>query len=173
MEFVKAYAADLKEISQFFDDVCDYLIGHVNYPGWQKGVYPTGDDADAGIKDGSLYIAKDQNRIVGTVVLRHKPDAGYEKIPWTSDSNYEKIYVVHTLAVHPRFRGRGIAKWLLDSAEELARREKCIALRLDVAKGNIPAENLYKKCGYQYVGTTSLGREDMGLPWFNLYEKVL
>ncbi|MGN1343956.1 MAG: GNAT family N-acetyltransferase [Traorella sp.] len=61
----------------------------------------------------------------------------------------------------------------MDFAEEVARKEECTSLRLDVVKGNIPAENLYRKCGYKYVGTTSLGYEDYDLPWFNLYEKIL
>ena len=88
-------------------------------------------------------------------------------------NNYEKIYVIYTLAVHPDFWRLGIGKKLLDFAEEIARKEGCVSLRLDVVKGNIPAESLYKKCGYKYVGTTSLGYEEYGLPWYNLYEKVL
>ena len=58
-------------------------------------------------------------------------------------------------------------------AERAARREQCISIRLDVVKDNIPAERLYQKCGYQLVGTVSLGYEAYGLPWFHLYEKIL
>ena len=173
MEFKKAGSTDAEEISKLYDDVCEYLSEHKNYPGWKKGIYPTIDDADAGIKESSLYVAKDNNRIVGTMILRHKPEEGYKNVEWMTDNNYEKIYVVYTLAVHPDFIGLGIGKKLLDFAEELARKEECISLRLDVVKGNIPAENLYKKCGYKYIGTTSLGYEAYGLPWYNLYEKVL
>ena len=173
MKFVKADFTDIEEISKLYDDVCDYLCTHENYPGWKKGVYPTKDDAESGIKEGTLYIAKENQKIVGTVILRHKPEAGYKNVAWASESNYEKIYVIYTLAVHPNSIRLGIGKKLLNYAEEIARKEGCISLRLDVAKGNIPAENLYKKCGYQYVGTTSLGYEAYGLPWFNLYEKVL
>ncbi len=173
MKFVKADIADMEEISKLYDDVCDYLCEHENYPGWKKGVYPTGDDAVVGIKENALYIAKDNDKIVGTVMLRHKPEEGYKNLEWPLESNYEKIYVIYTLAVHPKFIRQGIGKKLLDFAEEIARKEGCISLRLDVVKGNIPAENLYKKCGYKYVGTTSLGYEDYGLPWYNLYEKVL
>lgn len=173
MECKKADSTDVEEISKLYDDVCGYLSEHENYPGWKKGIYPTGEDADAGIKESSLYVAKDHNRIVGTMILRHKPEEGYKNVKWLTDDNYEKIYVVYTLAVHPDFFGMGIGEKLLGFAEELAKKEGCVSLRLDVVKGNIPAENLYKKCGYQYMGTTSLGYEAYGLPWYNLYEKVL
>ena len=173
IEIIKADITHIEEISKLYDDVCDYLCEHENYPGWKKGVYPTKNDAKVGIKESTLYIAKDNNKIVGTVILRHKPEEGYKNVEWASESNYEKIYVIYTLAVHPNSIGLGIGKKLLDFAEEIARKEECISLRLDVVKGNIPAENLYKKCGYKYVGTTSLGYEDYGLPWYNLYEKVL
>lgn len=49
----------------------------------------------------------------------------------------------------------------------------CIALRLDVVKGNIPASRLYQKCGFQYIDTVSLGYEAYGFPWYELYEKPL
>ena len=45
--------------------------------------------------------------------------------------------------------------------------------RLDAERGNEPAERLYRRCGYQYVGAASLGYEAYGLPWFELYEKML
>lgn len=58
-------------------------------------------------------------------------------------------------------------------AEREAQKEQCVSIRLDVVKGNIPAERLYQKCGYQFVGTVSLGYEAYGLPWYNLYEKII
>lgn len=58
-------------------------------------------------------------------------------------------------------------------AEEKARAEGCLSLRLDAVQGNEPAERLYRRCGYQYVGAASLGYEAYGLPWFELYEKML
>lgn len=173
MKFRKADARDVEEISRLYDSVCDFLEEHENYPGWKKGIYPTDEDANAGINENALYVVTDQDRIIGTMMLRHKPEEGYQNVAWITDNNYEKIYVVYTLAVHPDFIGLGIGEKLLGYAEEIARKEGCVSLRLDVVKGNIPAENLYKRCGYQFMGTTSLGYEEYGLPWYNLYEKVL
>lgn len=43
----------------------------------------------------------------------------------------------------------------------------------DVYEGNIPAINLYEKCGFKYIDTVDLGLGNYGLNWFRLYEKLL
>ena len=106
MEIVKADITDIEEIGKLYDDVCDYLCEHENYPGWKKGIYPNENVAKDGLNDSALYIAKNNNKIVGTVILRHKPEAGYKNVEWMAENNYEKIYVIYTLAVHPDFWGR-------------------------------------------------------------------
>ena len=44
------------------------------------------------------------------------------------------------------------------------------ALRLDVLEGNLPAERLYEKVGFQYAGSLNIFYEDTGWADFNLYE---
>ena len=106
-------------------------------------------------------------------MLRHEPEEGYRVGHGLTPDDYAHIYVIYTLAVHPDFLRRGIADKIFRFIECLAGKEGCISIRLDVVKGNVPAERLYQKFGYQCIGTVSLGYEDFGLPWFNLYEKVL
>ena len=173
MEFRKAHWDDVEELSSLFDDLCDYLQEHGNDPGWKKGEYPTREDALRGIRDSAMYVLTEQGRILGTVTLRHRGEEGYNNVEWFTENDYDRIYVVCTLAVHPTYLRMGIAQKLLESAEDVARKEGCISLRLDLVKGNLPAENLYRKCGYRFVGETSLGYEAYGLPWFHLYEKQI
>ena len=44
------------------------------------------------------------------------------------------------------------------------------AIRLDVLEGNLPAEKLYQKVGFQYAGSLNIFYEDTGWADFNLYE---
>ena len=44
----KAALAPLEEIGRLDDTLCDQLRSGRNYPGWQKGVYPTAADAERG-----------------------------------------------------------------------------------------------------------------------------
>lgn len=169
----KAVEADLDGVGKLYEDVCDYLDAHGNYPGWKKGIYPVRRDAERGMMANALYVARIGERTVGTVILTHEPEDGYGNGKWLTEDDYRRIYVVHTLAVHPDFLKCGIGTELLVFAERVAREEQCVSIRLDVVKDNIPAERLYQKCGYQWAGTVSLSYEAYGLPWYQLYEKLL
>lgn len=169
----KAVEADVDGIEKLYEDICDYLEMHKNYPGWKKGVYPVRFDAEKALMKNALYIARIEGKTAGTIILKHEPEDGYKKGKWLVKDDYRYIYVVYTLAVHPNFLKCGVGKELLMLAEQVARKEGCVSIRLDVVKGNIPAERLYQKCGYQLIGTVSLGYEEYGLPWYHLYEKVL
>ncbi len=169
----KAVEADLDGVGKLYEDVCDYLDAHGNYPGWKKGIYPVRRDAERGMMANALYVARIGERTVGTVILTHEPEDGYGNGKWLTEDDYRRIYVVHTLAVHPDFLKCGIGTELLVFAERVAREEQCVSIRLDVVKDNIPAERLYQKCGYQWAGTVSLGYEAYRLPWYQLYEKLL
>lgn len=46
IEIRKAVLSDLEQIEFLYNDLCDYLEVHENYPGWKKGVYPTREDAE-------------------------------------------------------------------------------------------------------------------------------
>ena len=169
----KAVESDLNSIENLYNEVCDYLSIHSNYPGWKKGIYPVRDDAEKGLKEEALFIAQIDGKTAGTFILRHEPEDGYKNVNWMTENDYARIYVIYTLAVHPNFLNHGVGMEMLMFAERLAREEQCISIRLDVVKGNVPADQLYKKCGYEFRGTVSLGYEAYGLPWYNLYEKVL
>ncbi|MBO7730226.1 MAG: GNAT family N-acetyltransferase [Lachnospiraceae bacterium] len=168
-----AVDADIDSITRIYEDVCDYLSEHQNYPGWIKGIYPTAADALQGLKENGLYVALIEEQIVGSFIFRHAPENGYEKAQWRTENDYSKIYVLYTVVVDPDHLRQGVGEALIDFAEKKAKEDRCCSIRLDVVKGNIPAENLYKKCGYQYIDTVSLGYEKYGLPWFDLFEKEI
>lgn len=173
MDIRKAAQADIDCVEKLYEDICDYLETLRNYPGWKKGIYPARFDAEKGLMENTLYVARIQERIAGTLILNHKPEEGYQKGKWLTKDDYRYIYVIHTLAVHPDFLKCGLGTELLAFAEQAARKEGCVSIRLDVVKGNVPAERLYQACGYRLAGTVSLGNERYGLPWYHLYEKVL
>lgn len=80
---------------------------------------------------------------------------------------------MYTFAVHPMYLKKGIGKRLLDFAEEYGRKTGVKAIRLDVYEKNIPAVNMYRKCGYQYIDRVDLGYGVHGLDWFELYQKII
>ena len=78
--------------------------------------------------------------------------------------------VIHMLGVHGDFAGRGLAKEMVRFALELAKAAGMKAVRLDVLKGNVPAEKLYEGEGFKLVDTAKLFYEDTGRVDFKMYE---
>lgn len=70
----RAVEADLDCIGKLYEDVCDYLEAHGNYPGWKKDIYPVRQDARKGLKEHALYLALSGEKTAGTVILRHVPE---------------------------------------------------------------------------------------------------
>lgn len=56
---------------------------------------------------------------------------------------------LHDFMVSERFRGQGIAQKLLTALDEAAIRMGCCKVTLEVLEGNIPAQSLYRKMGYE------------------------
>lgn len=164
---------DIDDLARLYDDLNDYLAVTTNYPGWKKGVYPVRENAIDGIKEGCLYVATDNDGIIGSIILRHKPEPAYLTASWQVELNYENVLVLYTFVVSPSHWKRGIGQEMLAFAAEHGRNSKIKALRLDVYEKNVPAIGLYEKCGFKYITTVSLGLENYGLSCFRLYEKLL
>jgi len=173
MVFEKASEEDVKEVGALYDSICDYLEKGTNYPCWEKGVYPNEDTARSAQNEGTLYVCRKDGLIVGTIILRHEPETGFEGVAWQVEDDYAHIIVGRTLAVRGDCLGLGVGAFIMKAMEDVARAEGCTAIRFDVVTGNIPAENLYKKYGYKFIETKSMGLEEIGISWFNLYEKLL
>lgn len=166
---------DLEEVGALYDALNDYLEQpeHENYPRWKKNVYPVKEQAREGIENGELYAAVAEGRIAGTVICLHQQEEAYRTVSWQLPWDVPVI-VIHILAVHPEYFGRGVGEALLDHAAALARQEKRRAVRLDTYEKNLPASRLFEKCGFRFCGMADLGLEEIyGLKWYRTYEKIL
>ncbi len=169
----KGVPTDIDELERLYNDLNDFLNSDINHPGWIKGVYPTRKIAEAGINEQTLYVARQEERIIGSIILNHQPEPTYHTVSWSIESDYNKIFVIHTLAVHPDFLKTGTGKKLISFACELGKELNIQAIRLDTYENNIPAIKLYEKFGFKYIDTVDLGLGEYGLHKFRLYEKIL
>ena len=165
--------SDIDSLERLYDDLNDYLESTTNYPGWKKGIYPIRQNAVEGIDEGCLFVITENQKIIGSMILRHRPEPAYLEAPWQADLDYSNVLVIYTFVVHPQHLQQGVGKKMLDFAEQYAKDSNVSALRLDVYEKNTPAILLYEKSGYHYIHTVSLGLESYGLNWFKLYEKLL
>lgn len=165
-----AQMSQLDALEKFFNEINEALEGSYYGPEWKKGIYPTRSDAEMNIKNKSLYVAKTENQIVGTVSLSPTQEPAYEQASWKIKAKASEVLVVRLFAVHPDFKGQGIAKALLAFAKSKAKELECKTIRLDVVNQNVPACQLYEKSGFEYVATVDLGLPYDKLKWFRLYE---
>lgn len=59
---------------------------------------------------------------------------------------------IGTVAVHPAWRRRGIARRLLEEMFWLARQRQCRRAYLEVRRSNVAAQKLYERLGFQFFG---------------------
>jgi len=102
---------------------------------WRGRVAPA---MDAGLR--RVWAARMDDRIVGTVQLN------LDTMP-----NQRHRAEVAKLLVHPDARRKGIARRLMETAEEAARAEGRTLLTLDTRTGD-SAEPLYRSMGYEVAG---------------------
>ena len=109
---------DIDELSKLYDDINDFLAENTNYPGWKKGIYPTGADAAEGIREDSLFVAVKDNSIVGSLILRNKPEEGYYKASWKKNYPIIRSLLYIPLLFILIFQSKGLVRkcWSLQRA---------------------------------------------------------
>ncbi|VGO22017.1 GNAT family N-acetyltransferase [Pontiella sulfatireligans] len=83
--------------------------------------------------------------VMCTGVFREGELVGAMVMLFRSNAAVARIY---SLAVVPEFRGQGIGRKLLATAERKARARGCTRMKLEVRMDNIPAIRLYESLGY-------------------------
>ena len=141
--------------------------------GWKKDIYPSPGFLKTSIVNGELLIGMVENKVVAAMVLNHQCNEGYREFGWPTKVLDSEITVIHALGVHPKSKGKGYAKQMVNKAFEVAKRNRQKVIRLDVLEGNIPAERLYEGLGFKYMHTLKMFYEDTGWTNYRLYEYVL
>jgi len=130
--------------------------------------YPVLSLVENDIAKGHLYCAVDKGRCLGVVSVNDEQEAEYAAIPW--NCNTGRALVIHRLAVDPVCQGRGIARGLMDFAEQYGTGNNYNTVRLDAFSANKRVLQFYEARGYIKRGEVFFpGRQQ---PFF-CYEKDL
>lgn len=173
MEIVKASEKQYEAVRSFYHSLIDGMKDSPYDIGWIKDIYPAPEFLMESIENGELYTCIEDNHIVGAMVLNHQCNEGYKKFQWQTEAAENEILVIHALGVHPVHSGKGYAKAMVKRVLEIAADMQQKAIRLDVLKGNVPADKLYTGLGFRYMDTLQMYYEDTGWTDYKLYEYVL
>lgn len=139
----------LPEVTQFYAEVTSDLR--------TKGIaqwdhfYPNRFVMKRDLKNGTFFGMKEENQLIGAIVLDQGENKQYRKLHWNDHSG--RPLIIHRLAVHPIHQGKGLGKRLLNFAEEYAFKKRYTSIRMDVYSQNYGAVGMYESAGYQVRGT--------------------
>lgn len=174
LQFRKGTEGDLDRVEGIYQAIFrSYASGAPNYTNWKEGLYPLRSDAEATLAAGTLYVAQWAGQVAACVSLNHVQPPEYAKVAWSCEAEGDEVLVVHTLCVHPDFRGKGIARSFVEFAQELAREMGCKAIRLDTYKGNVPATALYRSMGFADQGLEEFLCHGQVSEQWRCFDKVL
>jgi ribosomal protein S18 acetylase RimI-like enzyme len=132
---------------------------------WDE-IYPDPQGIYNDVREKALFIARDSDLCVGLVCLdRNAPDE-YRSVPWSCSGG--SVLVVHRLCVHPNWQRKGVARALMNFAEQFGRSEGCTCIHLDAYSGNARAIDLYERRGYRRRGHVYFSRRSLPFVCFEL-----
>ena len=169
----KAIIEQYEAVRAFYHSLIDGLQDSIYDIGWKKDIYPEPEYLRSSITKGELFIGIIGGQIIAAMVINHESNEGYQNVDWPTKANADEVMGVHALGVYPHYDGQGYAKELVGFAIKYAKENKQKSIRLDVLKGNVPAEKLYSSMGFKYHCTLPMYYEDTGLTDYELYELSL
>jgi len=152
---------DLEEIDKLAVRVITNMSA-LKIPQWTLD-YPRSTHYFKDVVDDSLYIYKDDQKIVGVMCLQHENEEAYKTITgWIKENSL----VIHRVIVDPSSQKKGIAQQLLDFAIAKGKKEQYQSIKIDTHLDNYRMRNFLEKNNFQEIGYLScINRQ--------AYEKVL
>ena len=150
MRITNASIADAEAIAAVRVAAADRLTREFGDGHWSA--HTTGASVTRDINASTVLVARDHERIVGTLTLQNRR-------PWSVDPEYfspckKPLYLVN-MAVAPERQLAGIGRALLTQALHVARGCSAHALRLDAYDDPAGSGGFYRRCGYTAVGGKS------------------
>ena len=158
---------DINDIMKMIHNCANDLISK-NIFQWNEK-YPSRDIFLSDIEKKNLFILKNNSGIIGCIALSHEKDIEYADVKWLTKD--DKNLYLHRLAVDPKFQKKGIGKLLMDFAEDYARNNKFISVRLDTFSKNERNNRFYKSRKYTKLDDVYFPNQSE-FP-FHCYEKIL
>ena len=159
--FSRAAERDAPEIAALYRRVA--AGNGKSLSGWNDE-YPTREFVDADLKDGAVYVARLEGKIVASVSRLDGDDLDELPVAYTPG----RSCVINRLCVEPSRQRGGLGRRLTEYACAAAKAEGYAAERHLCLRENVPANRLHETMGCRRLGETGL----YGLS-FIIYERML
>lgn len=154
MKFRRAKISDLDQIVDIIEQSKKYLK-EVKVDQWQNG-YPEKNDLRKDIEGQNSYVLVNGNDVLATTAISLNEESTYNSIfhgEWLTEEEY---MVMHRVAVHSNYKGKGLFKELIKEAKKIALSNNIHSIKIDTHKDNISMQkalfnNDFEKCGIIYL----------------------
>ena len=149
----KATWDDLDTVLSLYDKIHDGKEAGLIPVIWKRGVYPSRATAEEALKRDDLFVLEKEGKIVGSGIINQNQLDVYTGAPWQYSVPDDQVCVLHTMMISPTEFGKGYARAFLEFYEKYAREHGCPELRIDTNARNTAARAMYRKHGYEEIGT--------------------
>jgi ribosomal protein S18 acetylase RimI-like enzyme len=149
MEIIQAKSTDLVEILYLLK-VCTRDMNSKGLRHWNSA-FPPAEQIDRDVLNGNIYLVKDRGVCKGMVTLNDKEPEDYRQMNLSSADS--KPLFVYCMAVHPTWQGKGIARMMIDYAQEMAKKNGFTCIRLDIYQTSEDARQLCEKLSFREIGS--------------------
>ena len=166
----------VNELLAMYAAVQETVAGTDNDPLWIIGEHPSAKELCEAAATGSLFVGTVNGELAGALVVDNDQASGYEDVPWQIEAEPNQVAVMHLFAIHPAFRGKGLARPLIEAAASAKREDGFTALRLDTLLKNLRAQRTYTALGFTNIGNAHLNYGPYTAitgPNFVMFEKAL
>ena len=112
--------------------------------------YPTAADATHDLETDNLYVLEEDGRVIGTLSVC--PENEMDGFAHLFTHNAPSVREIARIAVAADRHGRGYAALMVEHICKILAARGVPALRISVAKGNLPARRTYPRVGFSEAG---------------------
>ena len=139
---------------------------------WQ-GEYPNAEAFRADMARGECFVIKHGDEIAAFFTLSTREEESYAAITdgkWTEGMEY---CTLHRAAVSAKYRGSGMAQFLIKCVEKQCRDFGLRCIRVDTHRKNKAMQTLLRDSGFRYRGNVQVFSEPGHDTARQAYEKIL
>lgn len=150
---MKVIQADLFDLKQAQDII--YMLGH-----YAADIMGGGEALSAEVKLNLIPALQKRKTTLVILVYKEEHVVGLAICFEGFSTFYAKPLInIHDFVVSPEYRGKGIAKMMLDKIEAIAKERNYCKITLEVLEGNKRAQKIYQEFGFAgYELDKSMGK---------------
>ena len=157
MKLIKAVNADFAAVCSLYQSVCGAMQS-AGIDQWRWGEYPNEAFLRESLEAGTLYVAREADRLLCAVTIDQHFDPEYASVNWLFGV---KPGAFHRLAIAPDQQGKGLGAQAVAAVGEILRAQGCDALRIDTYCENAAAQKLYGRIGMRKAGEVTFFHREL------------